>query len=244
MLADCIACPGRRHRWPTPTLAGPLGPYVVAATGRGIVAAGWGSVADLATDLERRPRPARRRDTRGSPRCPAIGPCRSSRRWLPASRPTPSRCRSTSGSPGLGPRVLAAVREVRAGSARRATARSPGASGAPRAARAVGGALGRNPDLAGDPVPPDHRRRRDARRLRRRRAGSTGTARSRARRHCSCAKGSRSVGAAARLGRRTRDVEPTMAPAGGWMSAAGTRRLRRCSPSSAGATSPCCGSPS
>ena len=49
--------------------------------------------------------------------------------------------------------------------------------GAPRAARAVGGAVGRNPISLLDPVPPGHRRGRHDRRLRRRRLGLAATER-------------------------------------------------------------------
>ena len=64
--------------------------------------------------------------------------------------------------------------------------------GAPRAARAVGGAVGRNPIGLLDPVPPGHRRGRHDRRLRRRRLGQPRGAPGDQARRCSGAKASRS----------------------------------------------------
>ena len=62
--------------------------------------------------------------------------------------------------------------------------------GAPRAARAVGGAVGRNPIYAGRPVPSGHRRRRHASAATAATAGwrGRGTARASKRRRCSCAR--------------------------------------------------------
>ena len=72
-----------------------------------------------------------------------------------------------------------------------ATARWRGGSAGPGAARAVGGSVGRNPVGPARPVPPGHRRRRLARRLRR---GGVGRARGGA---------GRQAGAARARGRRS-----------------------------------------
>ena len=126
------------------TLPGPLGPYVVAVSGRGIVAAGWGSVADLATDLERRLGPLG--DGTGEGARAVLDRALPILAALAAGQPAdalelPVDLRDR---PRWDRDVLALVREVPPGRtasygeiARRV--------GAPRAARAVGGALGRNP---------------------------------------------------------------------------------------------------
>ena len=132
------------------TLSGPYGPYHVAATARGIVAAEW-----LTTLDEFRERLARRRhaEVLGADERPADDPAV---RQLTRARPVLQRL--LDGEPARGTdvavdladrpdwdqRVLLAVRQLGFGEtasygdiARRI--------GAPRAARAVGGAMGRNP---------------------------------------------------------------------------------------------------
>ena len=127
------------------TLPGPLGPYVVAATERGVVAAGWATTDDAILDDVRRrsgpsswsatvrrptswPPPARAAEAPRRRRRSRPGPSRSTWRDRPRfDRPCSMPC---AGSAGARPRATAAI-------ARRI--------GAPRASRAVGGALGRNP---------------------------------------------------------------------------------------------------
>ena len=128
------------------TLAGPWGPYVVAATERGVVAADWAVteeafVAGLRRRLgpvgadagRRRSRGPRRRDDRGSKTCSTATPVEAVA--IPID---------LAGRPRFDRAVLGAVQAIGWGETASygAIARR---IGAPRAARAVGGALGRNP---------------------------------------------------------------------------------------------------
>lgn len=110
------------------TLAGPLGPYVVAATERGVVAAEWASTEDGLLDaLRRRFGPVERVDEGAAVDV------------LAASLPVDLEDR-----PRFDQVVLGAVRTIGWGE----TMSYGGIArqvGAPRASRAVGGALGRNP---------------------------------------------------------------------------------------------------
>jgi O-6-methylguanine DNA methyltransferase len=127
------------------TLAAPWGPYVVAATERGVVAAGWATTEDaLLADLRRRLGPVE---------LVARGPAAD---LLAAARPVLAAMAAgdpvdTDGIPiDLADRprfdqlALGAVRSIPWGETL-----SYGAIarliGAPRASRAVGGAMGRNP---------------------------------------------------------------------------------------------------
>ena len=139
------------HTAPMPTeiamliLPGPWGPYVVAATERGVVAAGWATTEDaLLADLRRRLGPVE---------LVADGPASD---LLHAARPTLAAM--VAGDPAATDAIpidledrprfdrlaLGAVRSIPWGQTL-----SYGAIarliGAPRASRAVGGALGRNP---------------------------------------------------------------------------------------------------
>jgi methylated-DNA-[protein]-cysteine S-methyltransferase len=126
------------------TLAGPLGPYHVAATERGIVAAEWMTTEDAflaMVEARLRGRPIGEDDARDR-----LLEARPVLEALLRGEPVDaSHIEVDLGDrPAWDRHVLAAVRDVRWGEtasygdiARRI--------GAPRAARAVGGALGRNP---------------------------------------------------------------------------------------------------
>ena len=119
------------------TLAGPLGPFVVAATERGVVAADWASSEEGLLDAPP-PAPGRGRDRDATDRRRTAGtpPGPSSRRCLPASPRIRRRSRSTSQDrPRFDRLVLGAVRTL-AGARPPATARSPGSVGVPRARHA------------------------------------------------------------------------------------------------------------
>ena len=128
------------------TLAGPLGPYVVAATERGVVAAGW------AIDRGRPARRLRRRlgavevvRRRSGGGRPGGGPARPQAMLAGEPARIRRRSRSTSRTARASTRSCSARCGPSAGARPPVTARSPGSVGAPRASRAVGGALGRNP---------------------------------------------------------------------------------------------------
>ena len=127
----------------TTTLPGPLGPFAVAATEQGIVAAGWATEADLRAEVAARLGVL-------SPATDAaeavLASARPALAALAAGHPADARAVPIDlrDRPAWDRAVLAAVRDVPYGHtasygeiARRI--------GAPRAARAVGGALGRNP---------------------------------------------------------------------------------------------------
>jgi O-6-methylguanine DNA methyltransferase len=127
------------------TLSGPWGPYVVAATQRGVVAAGWGTTEDAVLAGLRR-------------RLGAVELTRSGQAARILATVLPLLQANLDGDPvdagsipiDLGDRprfdqlVLGAVRQVGWGETTSygAIARQVGT---PRASRAVGGALGRNP---------------------------------------------------------------------------------------------------
>lgn len=125
------------------TLPGPLGPFVVAATERGLAAAGWGTEDDLRAELAARLGPL----GPGTPAAQAVlDAARPILAALAAGQPVDAGALGIDldDRPAWDRAVLAAVRDVPHGRtasygdiARRI--------GAPRAARAVGGALGRNP---------------------------------------------------------------------------------------------------
>lgn len=127
------------------TLPGPLGPYVVAATERGVVAADWASTEDgLLAALGRRfgsielVRDGAAADVLGAAR-PVLEATLAGEPADTASLPI-----DLGDRPRFDQIVLGAVRTIAWG-----TTTSYGAIarqvGAPRASRAVGGALGRNP---------------------------------------------------------------------------------------------------
>ena len=127
----------------TATLAGPLGPFSLAVTERGIVAAAWASELDLLTTLGDR-------IGRLAPTTPdALERLRTSIpvvEALLAGETIDARVVTVDlqDRPAWDRTVLAAVREV--GPGRTASYGEVARRiGAPRAARAVGGALGRNP---------------------------------------------------------------------------------------------------
>lgn len=127
----------------TLTLSTPTGPFTVAATGSGIAAASWATEDDVRSRLEARIGPLAPASRAAADRLDAARPIVerlvAGERVDPGALPVDLRDR-----PAWDRIVLAAVREVPHGRtasygeiARRI--------GAPRAARAVGGALGRNP---------------------------------------------------------------------------------------------------
>jgi methylated-DNA-[protein]-cysteine S-methyltransferase len=126
------------------TLAGPIGPYHVAATDRGIVGAEW-LTSEAAFLRGVRARLVGRRIDRGAATArmdAAIPVLEALLRGEPADASTIEV--DLDDRPAWDQRVLAAVRELGWGE----TASYGGIArriGAPRAARAVGGALGRNP---------------------------------------------------------------------------------------------------
>ena len=124
------------------TLAGPWGPYVVAATERGVVAAEWATTEDGSCDGPASPTRAGR-GRRPTARLPTSWrrSCHRSRPSSPASRcdgrGDPDRSRRP---PALRPASCSARSARSAGARRRATGRSPGGSArrgrrAPSAAR-------------------------------------------------------------------------------------------------------------
>lgn len=127
-------------------IAGPDGPLTVAATERGLVAAEWGAAPDdLAASLRRRLGPLESASG-GDPAARALAAARPVIEALLVGVDAPVRTLPVDlrGRPAFDRQVLTEVRAVGWGEtasygeiARRV--------GAPRAARAVGGALGRNP---------------------------------------------------------------------------------------------------
>lgn len=127
------------------TLAGPWGPYVVAATERGVVAADWATTEDaLLAGLRRRLGPVDLvRD--GAP-ANLLAAARLVLAAILAGEPAEagSIAVDLTDRPRFDQLALGAVRAIRWGetSSYGAIARE---IGAPRASRAVGGAMGRNP---------------------------------------------------------------------------------------------------
>ena len=126
------------------TLAGPFGPYHVAATDRGIVGAEWLTTEEAFLRGVRARLVGRRIDrSAATARLDAAIPVLEALlRGEPADAATIEV--DLDDRPAWDQRVLAAVRDLRWGE----TATYGGIArriGAPRAARAVGGALGRNP---------------------------------------------------------------------------------------------------
>jgi O-6-methylguanine DNA methyltransferase len=127
------------------TLAGPWGPYLVAATERGVVAAGWATTVEaLLDDLRRRLGPVEVVDD--GPAADLLAAVRPVLEAVVAGQAadTASLPIDLADRPRFDQVVLGAVRSIGWG-----TTASYGSIarqvGAPRAARAVGGALGRNP---------------------------------------------------------------------------------------------------
>jgi O-6-methylguanine DNA methyltransferase len=127
------------------TLAGPWGPYLVAATERGVVAAAWATTEEsfLAT-VRRRLGPVELVDD--GPAADLLATARPMLEAILAGRPaeTASLPIDLHDRPRFDQVVLGAVRTIGWGETTSygAIARQVGA---PRASRAVGGALGRNP---------------------------------------------------------------------------------------------------
>src|SRR5688572_26711278 len=127
------------------TLAGPWGPYVVAATERGVVAAGWATTdAGILGDLRRRLGPVE--VVADGPAADVLAAALPSLKAVLAGDPVQPAAIpiDLDDRPRFDQVVLGAVRGIGWGEtasygeiARRV--------GAPRASRAVGGALGRNP---------------------------------------------------------------------------------------------------
>ncbi|HET7169534.1 MAG TPA: methylated-DNA--[protein]-cysteine S-methyltransferase, partial [Candidatus Limnocylindrales bacterium] len=127
------------------TLPGPWGPYLVAATGRGVVAAGWATTEDgLLEDLRRRLGPVEVVDD--GPAADVLSTARPVLQAVVAGHPTDTASLpiDLDDRPRFDQVVLGAVRSIGWGETASygAIARQVGA---PRASRAVGGALGRNP---------------------------------------------------------------------------------------------------
>jgi len=127
------------------TLAGPWGPYVVAATERGVVAAEWATTEDgLLTDLRRRLGSVEL--TRDGEAAAVLAAARSRLQAVLDGKPVEAASIpiDLADRPRFDQAVLGAVRAVGWGQTASygAIARR---IGAPRASRAVGGALGRNP---------------------------------------------------------------------------------------------------
>ena len=127
------------------TLAGPWGPYLVAATERGVVAAGWATTEEaLVDDLRRRVGPIEVVDD--GPAADLLAAGRPVLEALVAGRRTDAATLPIDlhDRPRFDQVVLGAVRSIRWGETASygSIARQVGA---PRASRAVGGALGRNP---------------------------------------------------------------------------------------------------
>ena len=111
------------------TLAGPWGPYLVAATERGVVAAGWATTAEgircgplVAVSGRWRSSPMARPPMCSRPRCPRFRPS------LPASQCRPRRSRSISTTARASIRPCSVRFAGSAGARRRVTARSPDGS--------------------------------------------------------------------------------------------------------------------
>jgi O-6-methylguanine DNA methyltransferase len=127
------------------TLAGPWGPYLVAATERGVVAAGWATTEKgLLDDLRRRLGPVEVVDD--GPAADVLSTARPVLQAVVAGHAadTASLPIDLDDRPRFDQVVLGAVRSIGWGETASygAIARQVGA---PRASRAVGGALGRNP---------------------------------------------------------------------------------------------------
>ncbi len=127
------------------TLAGPLGPYVVAATERGVVAADWASTEDGLLDALRR-RFGAVELVRAGAAADVLAAARPVLEGMLAGEPadTASLPIDLEDRPRFDQVVLGAVRTIGWGE----TTSYGGIArqvGAPRASRAVGGALGRNP---------------------------------------------------------------------------------------------------
>ena len=127
------------------TLAGPWGPYVVAATERGVVAAGWATTEEgILADLRRRLGPVE--VVADGPSADVLAGALPSLKAVLAGDPVqPATIPiDLDDRPRFDRVVLEAVRTVGWGETTSygAIARQVGA---PRASRAVGGALGRNP---------------------------------------------------------------------------------------------------
>lgn len=127
------------------TLPGPWGPYLVAATERGVVAAGWATTEEaLLDDLRRRLGPVQVVDN--GPAADLLAAVRPVLEAVVAGEPadTASLPIDLGDRPQFDQVVLGAVRSIGWGETASygSIARQVGA---PRAARAVGGALGRNP---------------------------------------------------------------------------------------------------
>jgi O-6-methylguanine DNA methyltransferase len=127
------------------TLAGPLGPYVVAATERGVVAADWASTEDGLLDALRR-RFGAVELVREGMAADVLAAARPVLEMMLAGEPadTGSLPIDLEDRPRFDQVVLGAVRTIGWGE----TTSYGGIArqvGAPRASRAVGGALGRNP---------------------------------------------------------------------------------------------------
>jgi methylated-DNA-[protein]-cysteine S-methyltransferase len=127
------------------TLPGPWGPYLVAATERGVVAAGWSTTEEgLLQDLRRRLGPVELVDD--GPAADVLSTVRPILEAIVAGHPsdTASLPIDLDDRPRFDQAVLGAVRSIGWGETASygAIARQVGA---PRASRAVGGALGRNP---------------------------------------------------------------------------------------------------
>ena len=127
------------------TLPGPWGPYLVAATERGVVAAGWATTEEgLLEDLRRRLGPVDVVDD--GPAADVLSTARPVLQAVVAghSTDTASLPIDLDDRPRFDQVVLGAVRSIGWGETASygAIARQVGA---PRASRAVGGALGRNP---------------------------------------------------------------------------------------------------
>lgn len=127
------------------TLPGPLGPYVVAATERGVVAAAWATTeAAVMEGLRRRLGAVER--TEDGPAGDLLARATPRLRALIAGEPVESASIpiDLGDRPTFDQRVLGAVRTIGWGETASYGAIA-GQIGAPRASRAVGGALGRNP---------------------------------------------------------------------------------------------------
>jgi O-6-methylguanine DNA methyltransferase len=127
------------------TLAGPLGPYVVAATERGVVAAEWATTEDALLDGLRR-RFGRVEVAREGAAAELLATARPVLEAMLAGEPADAASLpiDLGDRPRFDQVVLGAVRTIGWGE----TMSYGGIArqvGAPRASRAVGGALGRNP---------------------------------------------------------------------------------------------------
>ena len=179
-------------------MPGPWSPIHLAVTAHGVVAVAW---LTTPTTFERSlGHPPARVGRRGDATTPD-GPWRAAHgagvgRARAASWPARRAGASSRSTCATGPTGIGAssptVREIPLG-ATASYGEIARRIGRPGAARAVGGAVGRNPITPAHPVPSGHRRRRHARRLRRRWLGRSRGARSPSSAICSCAKASRSV---------------------------------------------------